>query len=211
MKLARREFLHLAAGATRPAGPAGPPGGGGGGGRPFGQNVLDYGANPTGQSDSVGAFEAAMKAARSAGYGLIKVPLGKYRFSRACNQTSLTVSTVCVLKVKPIPCSVLAINLQRSSAPPVTTLLRAPMLPTLRLACSTYSSIWLSSLAAAVSICLMAASLSATACCSEVVLSFISIRPGKPTLDNVYSSVPAGPTRTALAVKSSGRNARLIP
>jgi len=42
-------------------------------------------------------------------------------------------------------------------------------------------------------------------------LSFISIRPGKPTLDNVYSSVPAGPTRTALAVKSSGRNARLIP
>jgi hypothetical protein len=31
MKFARREFLHLAAGATRPAGPAGPPGGGGGG------------------------------------------------------------------------------------------------------------------------------------------------------------------------------------
>ena len=85
MQLLRRQFLHLAAGATRPAGPAGPPGGGGGGGRPFGQNVLDYGANPTGQSDSVGAFEAAMKAARSAGYGLIKVPLGKYRFSRACN------------------------------------------------------------------------------------------------------------------------------
>src|SRR5262249_10472797 len=74
MKLARREFLHLAAGATRPAGPAGPPGGGGGGGRPFGQNVLDYGANPTGQSDSVGAFEAAMKAARSAGYGLVVGP-----------------------------------------------------------------------------------------------------------------------------------------
>jgi len=85
MQLLRRQFLHLAAGATRPAGPAGPPGGGGGGGRPFGQNVLDYGANPTGQSDSVGAFEAAMKAVRSAGYGLIKVPLGKYRFSRACN------------------------------------------------------------------------------------------------------------------------------
>ena len=90
MKLARREFLHLAAGATRPAGPAGPPGGGGGGGRPFGQNVLDYGANPTGQSDSVGAFEAAMKAGgatttRPRSYGLVQIPLGRYAFSRPCN------------------------------------------------------------------------------------------------------------------------------
>jgi hypothetical protein len=74
MKLARRKFLHLAAAATRPASPAGPPGGG----RPFGQNVLDYGANPTGQSDSVGAFEAAMKAGGATtttprSYGLVQI------------------------------------------------------------------------------------------------------------------------------------------
>lgn len=60
----------------------------------FGVNVLDFGADPTGVNDSVAAFEAAMMAQANlvAGggtpgnnYGEIRVPLGWYKFSRACN------------------------------------------------------------------------------------------------------------------------------
>jgi hypothetical protein len=62
----------------------------------FGLNVLDFGADPTGQNDSVDAFERAMLAAAQLSgtappgytaqvYGRIAVPLGQYKFSRACN------------------------------------------------------------------------------------------------------------------------------
>jgi hypothetical protein len=53
----------------------------------FGVNVLDYGADPTGIGDSVVAFENAMMAQVQAGhsYGLIQVPLGRFRLSRSVN------------------------------------------------------------------------------------------------------------------------------
>jgi hypothetical protein len=88
MKLDRRKFLHLAAGATRPAGPARPPGGGGGGsggGSRFGVNVLDFGADPTGNHDCVAAFESAMMAAGGGAYGRVCIPLGNYALSRSIN------------------------------------------------------------------------------------------------------------------------------
>jgi Pectate lyase superfamily protein len=97
----RREFISLLGGATGDVcqrssgaysvvanirGPQRPAGSGGTGtGSRFGVNVLDFGANPTGTNDSVAAFEAAMMAAGGGAYGLIRVPLGRYRFSRACN------------------------------------------------------------------------------------------------------------------------------
>jgi hypothetical protein len=60
----------------------------------FGLNVLDFGADPTGQNDSVDAFERAMLAAAQLSgtappgytaqvYGRIEVPLGQYKFSSA--------------------------------------------------------------------------------------------------------------------------------
>lgn len=84
-------------GPTGPTGPQGPAGAAGtGSGSRFGVNVLDFGADPTGVNDSVGAFEAAMLASANATdrgipggpantYGLIKVPVGWYKFSRSCN------------------------------------------------------------------------------------------------------------------------------
>lgn len=102
-------------GPAGPAGPMGPPGPAGGiaeapadgkfysrfnnswavstgdgtaGGAAFGHNILDFGADPTGARDSVGAIEAAMQAATSRGnssYGLIFLPLGHYKLSRSIN------------------------------------------------------------------------------------------------------------------------------
>jgi hypothetical protein len=69
--------------AARPQGPA--RSGGTGTGSRFGVNVLDFGADPRGVKDSVGAFEAAMMAAGGGAYGRIEVPLGNYKFSRSCN------------------------------------------------------------------------------------------------------------------------------
>lgn len=49
-------------------------------------NVLDYGADPTGASDSAAAFTAAMDAIASGSWGVVFVPRGSYQLASAVNQ-----------------------------------------------------------------------------------------------------------------------------
>ncbi len=51
-------------------------------------NVLDYGADPTGASDSAAAFSAAMSAVASGAWGRVFVPRGTYQLASVVNQPS---------------------------------------------------------------------------------------------------------------------------
>lgn len=53
-------------------------------------NVLDYGADPTGASDSASAINAAIAAVKAAGYGnIIWFPVGKYRINSTIEAADL--------------------------------------------------------------------------------------------------------------------------
>jgi pectate lyase-like protein len=60
-----------------------PPAGQSTGAAAWGKNVLDFGADPNGNADSVAAIEAAM--CDGTGYHLVLIPKGRYALSRAIN------------------------------------------------------------------------------------------------------------------------------